>query len=87
MLNNNMPERVTAISHPLVRDVYLKKDFGAGHRDEDVLVIETLDPDFDDEHCDLFDSYLIDLMVDLEELKMEAEQRVGSFDRIDIRSA
>lgn len=85
MLNNTVPERITSLSHPLVREAYLKKDFGTGHKDKDVLVIETLDPDFDDIDHELFDSYLIDLLVDLGDLKNQAEQKVGSFDRVDIR--
>lgn len=86
MLNNTVPERITALSHPLVREAYLKKDFAADHWNEDVLVIETLDPDFDDIGHDLFDSYLIDLLADLDDLRVQAEEKVGHIDRIDIRS-
>lgn len=85
---NMLPAHVTGISHPLVRDIYLKKDFGHGlGKHEDVLVIETIAaPKSSDKTEDSFDSYLIDILSDLEELKSQAEARIGHFDRVDIRA-
>ncbi len=85
----NLPQHVPGITHPLIRDIYLKKDFGPedqrGHHNEDVLVIETVRPDADDDY-EMFDSYLIDLLGDLQELQAQAEKKIGRFDRIDIRT-
>jgi hypothetical protein len=88
----NTPQHVTGISHPLVADMYLKKDFKGS--EQQVLVIEARGRDFfednegngdnHEEHDDS-DSYLVDLLADLENLKERAEERVGNFDRIDIR--
>lgn len=85
---NIVPEHVTGISHPMVREIYLKKDFGNGAlKHEDVLVIETMphEPGEDPDH-ESFDSYLIDILADLDDLKMQAQSKVGHFDRVDIRS-
>lgn len=72
------------IVHPLIASMYMKKDFLQNGSEQDVLVIETLF-DKDEETGENFDSYLIDLLTDLEELKNQVETSVGSFDRIDIR--
>lgn len=72
------------ISHPLVASMYMKRDFLQDGYTEDVLVIETVFAQ-DEETGDNFDSYLIDLLTDLEDLKNKVENSVGSFDRIDIR--
>lgn len=85
---NIVPEHVTGISHPMIREIYLKKDFGNGSlQHEDVLVIETMphEPSEDAAH-ESFDSYLIDILADLDDLKTQAQSKVGHFDRVDIRS-
>ena len=66
----NIPQRVTGISHPFVKDIYLKKSRLRGPQKEDVLVIEALQDDMDDvtEH-DGFDSHLADLLTDLKDLE------------------
>lgn len=86
---NIVPEHVTGISHPMVREIYLKKDFGnGGLKHEDVLVIETMPHEKSGDNLDYesFDSYLIDILADLDDLKMQAQSKVGHFDRVDIRS-
>lgn len=78
---------VSGINHPLVADMYLKKDLS--HHDANILVIEAKKKKAalgETEH-EAFDSYLIDLLIDLENLKEKAEAKVGRFDRIDIRAA
>lgn len=72
------------ITHPLIAAMYLKRDFSAP-KQENVLVIDTNFADSDEEH-DAFDSYLTDLLLDLEDLKQQAEAKVGKFDRVDIRT-
>lgn len=80
-----VPSKITAVAHPLVASMYLKKDFHGSDPSEDVLVIETnFGHDVDEnEH---FDDYLMELLADLPELKMEAEHQIGKFDRVDIRA-
>ena len=77
-------EKLKTIRHPLVSSLSLKKDY---HDDqaEDVLVIETNFSQADEDY-DTFDSYLTDLLLDLEDLKNKAETCVGKFDRVDIRT-
>lgn len=72
-----------SIVHPLVRSAYMKRSETHDHRQEDVLVLETYAHDENEELCG-FDTYLIELLTDLEDLKSQAEQRVGSIDRVDI---
>lgn len=80
-----VPEQLKGISHPLVSSICIRKGLGANNQEEDILVIDTRFPD-DEKNKYMFDSYLMDLLVDLEELKKQAEQRVGKFDRIDIKT-
>lgn len=83
----NTPRKVKGIEHPLVGDMYLKKTFGEGGLSEDVLVIETRFYDWENEtEHEAHDDYMIDLLIDLENLKSQAQERVGYFDRIDIRA-
>lgn len=84
---NIVPEHVTGISHPMIREIYLKKDFGHSSLEhEDVLVIETMPHERGaDVAHENFDSYLIDILADLDDLKMQAQSKIGHFDRIDIR--
>tara|TARA_B100002019_G_C20819255_1_gene379760 strand:+ start:55 stop:324 length:270 start_codon:yes stop_codon:yes gene_type:complete len=79
---------VLGITHPMIADMYLKKDFNS-KQEENVLIIHArkqLEDDNQSEH-DGFDSYLIDLLIDLEELKDKAKRKVGHFDRVDIRTS
>ncbi len=77
----NVPEQVMHVTHPLVSSIYLKKDYG-GRDSEDVLVIET---NFTENDNDNYDLYLTRLLGDLHDLQVQAERKIGHFDRIDIR--
>lgn len=79
--------KLNAVSHPLVAQMYLKKDFGApfSRHHEDVLVIETNFP-VDETDARSFNACLSDLLSDLPNLQVQAEAKVGPFDRVDIRS-
>ena len=77
--NKSMIPMPISITHPLVRSAYLKRSETADHRHEDVLVLETYTHADNSDDCG-FDSYL----VDLEDLKSQAERRVGAIDRVDI---
>lgn len=81
----NVPQRITGITHPYVHSIYLKKDFGTKERKQDVLVIETIRAKAQADG-DSFDSYLIDILTDLKDLKEQAEEQIGHFDRVDIRT-
>lgn len=78
-----MPEKVNAVCHPLVDSMYVKRDAGG----KDILVIET---NFSQDKTDheLYDSYMTELLFDLENLKDIAETKTGTehIDRVDIRS-
>lgn len=70
--------------HPLVSSMYLKKDYGNLDRSRDVLVIETnFSRNTNNDHE--YNSCLAVLLGDLRNLQKQAEKRLGSFDRIDIR--
>ncbi len=77
---------VKTVTHPLIRSMYMKKDYHHDNRHpESILVIETnfeQQSPGDHEH---FDSYLVDLLIDLQELKDQAEREIGAVDRVDIR--
>lgn len=74
-----MPEKITALSHPLIASMYVK------HEGEDILVIETNFSQDKNDHI-LYDSYMTELLFDLENITQLAEERVGHIDRVDIRS-
>jgi hypothetical protein len=79
-----VPEQLHSVSHPMVASMYVKKDYGSVGN-EDVLVIET-NYSKSEEDYDSFDSYLMELLGDLRDLKRQAEEKVGHIDRIDIRT-
>lgn len=80
---NSVSEKLQDIKHPLVSAMYIIKDEEDGHKMEDVLVIET---SFSrkGQTVTSFDSCLMDLLFDLEDLKNEAETKGGRFSRVDI---
>lgn len=84
MFTTRQLQRNLGITHPSVRDAYLKTVSNPDHtKFEDVLVLETYHEDGKQE-LDGFDSYLIELLNDLEDLKNKAEAKVGHIDRVDI---
>ncbi len=84
--SHSLPRQITGIAHPLVADMYLKKDYRRGSQfAEDVLVIEARSRD-DEREDENFEDYLLDLLTDLDDLKTQVERQVGSFHRIDIRT-
>lgn len=77
----SVPEQVMHVTHPLVSSVYLKKNHG-GRNPGYILVIEANFAESGDEN---YDACLTRLLGDLHDLQIQAEQRIGHFDRIDIR--
>ncbi len=81
----SVPEQVKGIHHPHINEMYLCKEAGATPAmNKGVLVIET---NAMDENSSDYDSYILDLLIDLNDLKSRVEEKVGAFDRIDIRKA
>ena len=79
-----VPEKLTGITHPQVASIYLKKDLNKGFGSQDILVIETNYDDHEDEY-ESFDSYLMNLLTDLDDLQRQAEEKIGTFDQVEIR--
>ncbi len=78
------PQNIRGISHPLIADIYLKAD--TRDREKNILVIEAKKKSEAHEEDNYYDSHVIDILTDIESLKEQAEQQIGSFDRIDIRT-
>lgn len=85
MLNLHTPRQAVDLSHPYISKAYLQKDSTTRKHNEDVLVLEAcgLNPDEDFES---FDSHLVNILLDLQGLKDEAEKKIGHIDRIDIQT-
>ena len=79
-----IPRRIRGINHPLVNDLYLKTEQTDATHKQNVLIIETAD-NSDDDHKNM-ESSLLELLTDLDSLKSRVEAKIGSFDRIDIKS-
>ena len=82
----NLLERVKGITHPMVQDIYLKKNLHTDVRNQDIVVIEVSNqsPDVINQP---FDVYLSDLLPDLPDLRNQVREKIGPFGRIDIRPA
>ncbi len=77
------PQQIlTNVSHPLVTGMYTKRDYDGTNKAQEVLVIET---NMEETEFYARDDRLIDLLTDLNELRMMAEDKIGHIDRIDIR--
>lgn len=76
--------KLNGIKHPYIKSLYLEKD-SIAQKPQDILVIET-DIDLSETEFNAKDERLVELLIDLNELQMLAEQKIGAFDRIDIRS-
>lgn len=84
VIQNSPIDVVRTVVHPLVSSMYLKKDLSDDRCPENVLVIETNfhQQDGVDHNSD---SYLMDLLIDLQDLKDKAEKEIGTVTRVDIR--
>lgn len=84
MLNLERYQANLNAAHPLVRKAYMKSEASLGKRDEHVLVLDT----YSEEETEFrgFDTYLYDLVTDLQNLKDQAERDGFSVERIDIRT-
>jgi hypothetical protein len=75
---------IKCISHKYISSLHLKRDLTHADAPENVLIIETIN--FKSNFSDL-DTYecLMELLTDLDNLRIAVEEQVGKFDRIDIR--
>jgi hypothetical protein len=71
---HNIPERLSAMTHPMVKEFYLKKDYIAGKPSMSVLVIKPINDNYD----------FVSLLGDLQDLQSQAEKQLGPIDRVDI---
>ena len=78
-------EIITGITHPQVAAMYVRHEMRDHEQADDVLVIETWPHD----ECELEmhgrDEYILDLLLDLQDLRTQAEAKAGPVSRIDIR--
>jgi hypothetical protein len=83
----NFPQHIRSVSHPMVAAMYLKQERRNSAPSTGVLVIETVEEDAAPVHQQdrSFESYLFELLGDLEDLKNAAEKEVGPIDRVDIK--
>ena len=84
MLNLDRYQQNLNVSHPLVRKAYMKKNAGPNDREKNVLVLDTFSED--ETEFRGFDTYLYDLVTDLQNLKEQAEQKGFIVGHIDIRA-
>ena len=83
VLNNN----IQTISHPLVSDIYVKREYVRGNPAlcNDVLVIEA---NFSDSKTDYqgYSAKLAELLMALPAIRDQVEDTVGVIDRVDIKT-
>jgi hypothetical protein len=72
------------IDNPHINRIYLEHEFGKAGHDNGVLVVET-DIPLRELKSGKRNDELDDLLLDLNELQVKAEKKVGHLQRIDIR--
>ena len=78
-------EIITGITHPQVAAMYVRHEERGGVKADDVLVIETWPHDEGELEMHGRDEYILDLLLDLQELRAQVEAKAGPVSRIDIR--
>lgn len=82
-----MNTSIQSISHPLVSDIYVKREYVRGNPAmcNDVLVIEA---NFSDAKVDyqVYSAKLAELLMALPFIRDQVEENVGSIDRVDIKT-
>lgn len=82
-----IPQTIKGITHPLVKNVFVKQDAQSDNDHDSVLVIETVPFESEDDY-ELFDLYLLELLDQLKDLHNRAKDQVAAYTRytrIDIR--
>ncbi|HPF46998.1 MAG TPA: hypothetical protein PK690_09035 [Emcibacteraceae bacterium] len=75
--------QISGITHPLIKNMFLKRSFSNDDRISNVLVIDTLghiNSNTVSESLGLFD-----LLTDLPAIRHQIEEKFGHFDAVDIR--
>lgn len=78
-------EIITGITHPQVAAMYVRHQLNGDDIADDVLVIETWPHDERELEMHGKDEYILDLLLDLQALREQAEAKAGPVSRIDIR--
>ena len=78
-----IPRRIKGVTHPLINEMYMKKEIAAENDIRNILVITTRKG----QKGVAVNEITTKLLNDLQGLKDKIEQKAGAFDRIDIKSA
>jgi len=73
------PKLIPAINHPMIREAYVKKDYSLGAEPHEILVIDAILKSDNQQDVDM-----MDLLIDLPDIEMQAEELAGHIDRVDI---
>ncbi len=79
-----LSQPVKGITHPYIDNIFVKQGDAVNNADR-VMVIDTLLSNAADD-TELFDSHLIDILNDLDDLKNEVQNQAGAFNHIEIRT-
>ena len=71
------PQQLHKFTHPQISGAFIKKDAS----DKNILILEMW---ADAKHKNI-DAHIAQILLDLEDLKKEAELQYGAFERVDIR--
>ena len=85
--NNLVPQSVPMMTHPLVADMYVKKEYGRSqpYKAKDVLVIEASFSPATSNHHE-YRALMAELFMALPDIRQQVEGSVGTFDRVDIKT-
>lgn len=70
----NVPEHLHGYTHPMVEEIYMKKDYTLGKHGLNVLVIK----------ASIENKNMMSLMEELHDVQQLAEQQLGRIDRVDV---
>ena len=77
-----IPRKVKGITHPLIDEIYLKKEISEKNDIKNILVIMT------QKNCHQKQGLgVLALLADLGKLQAKIEKTMGNFDRVDIKNA
>lgn len=77
-----IPRRIKGVSHPFVNEIYMKKEIAEKNDIKNILVIMTQKNSGSKANLSM-----MELLTDLKSLQANIEEKVGQFDRVDIKSA
>jgi len=77
------PSHILNIAHPNVLNAYIKQDLKSKVNGSQVLVLET---DIDMKQGEDAEEKYLDLLADLQEIRLKAQNTYGNISRVDIRT-